>query len=265
MTIGVMGAVVSWTVATFNDTEVSTGNTFATGGIDLLVDNESYYNGVFSAGTSWAAKDLKAGDYFFNFQDLKPGDWGEDTISLHVNTNDSWVCMKIAKTKSDDGTCNEPELDVDPTCQQDNGDIWDGNLADELRILFWADDGDNVLENDEQSKIFKNGWVAGFHDPVWWTLADKGNNVWTGTANSPLQGGKTKYIAKAWCMGNWDLSNLPVQDGGDKGRNPSQPGMGIKCNGTNVDNRSQTDLVNLDVKFYATQKRNFPNFMCSSL
>ena len=33
------------TGAFFSDTETSQGNTFTAGAIDLLVDNESYYNG----------------------------------------------------------------------------------------------------------------------------------------------------------------------------------------------------------------------------
>ena len=37
--------VASGTVAFFSDTESSTGNVFAAGSLDLLIDNESYYNG----------------------------------------------------------------------------------------------------------------------------------------------------------------------------------------------------------------------------
>ena len=267
--VGVIAAAtagLNGTLGTFSDTEVSTGNTLATGAIDLKIDNTSYYDGAVSTSTSWSTpKDLKPGDYFFNFRDLKPGDWGEDTISFHVNTNNSWACMYIKKTKNDDVTCNTPEQKDDPTCNEPDSDIYDGDLAQAIQIIFWADDGDNVLEQDEYSKIFKQGHIIDFTANSWWTVADKSNNVWTGGSNTPLAGGVTKYIGKAWCFGTMDLSNLPKQDGGNKGRNPTQPGMGVKCDGSHVNNKSQTDLLNLDVKFYATQQKNSPNFSCSNL
>src|SRR5437762_1858903 len=86
------------------DTETSTGNTFASGVIDLKVDNESYVTSdsgalVFSSSTSWALSTLP-GKLFFNFLDLKPGDVGEDTISLHVNNNNAWACMAINITST---------------------------------------------------------------------------------------------------------------------------------------------------------------------
>src|SRR3989338_9560149 len=97
-----VGAVVAGaTGAFFSDTETSTGNTFAAGDIDLKIDNESYaidnnikgYDNpvgrlVASLGTSWTIRDLTTIEKFFDFVDLKPGDIGEDTISLHVNNND---------------------------------------------------------------------------------------------------------------------------------------------------------------------------------
>ena len=100
------GALVAGaTGAFFSDTETSTGNTFAAGDIDLQIDNESYaidYNipgfasptGLlaFSSTTSWILQNLGTGCQtknassspclFFRFLDLKPGDYGEDTISI---------------------------------------------------------------------------------------------------------------------------------------------------------------------------------------
>src|SRR3989344_742543 len=117
----VAAVVVGATTAFYGDTETSTGNVLAAGSIDLGVDNESYYNGVFNPGTSWALNfDLDkecrnpffgTGDpvdtretipcLFFDFDDLKPGDWGEDTISLHVDDNDSWLCADVTLTSDD--------------------------------------------------------------------------------------------------------------------------------------------------------------------
>src|SRR3990167_5600630 len=73
----------------FSDTETSTANTLEAGSVDLQIDNTSYYNGAPSPDTTWDLSDLP-GHLFFNFNDLKPGDFGEDTISLHVQ-NDAWA------------------------------------------------------------------------------------------------------------------------------------------------------------------------------
>src|SRR3989344_5594540 len=95
--VGAGGALVSGTGAFFSDTETSLGNVFTAGAIDLLVDNESYATnseGVFSfsPSTSWPEGNLNNGvttlHKFFDFNDIKPDDEGEDAISLHV-TNDA--------------------------------------------------------------------------------------------------------------------------------------------------------------------------------
>ena len=100
MSLGVIvavGAIVAGaTGAFFSDSETSVGNTFTAGDIDLQIDNESYaidYNIpgydnpvgalVASTHTSWELTDLTI-EKFFDFVDLKPGDMGEDTISIHV-------------------------------------------------------------------------------------------------------------------------------------------------------------------------------------
>jgi predicted ribosomally synthesized peptide with SipW-like signal peptide len=42
----------------------------------------------------WGETDLTT-ETFFNFDDVKPGDFGTNLISLHVNTNDAWSCLII--------------------------------------------------------------------------------------------------------------------------------------------------------------------------
>ena len=104
----VLGISAGATGAFFSDSEVSSGNTFAAGAIDLKIDNTSYYNNIFSTSTSWTLTDLTI-QKFFNFLDLKPGDRGEDTISLHVNTNDAYLCANVKLTSNDDNGLTEPE------------------------------------------------------------------------------------------------------------------------------------------------------------
>src|SRR3989344_313162 len=67
----VVFATLRITSAFFSDTETSEGNILAAGAIDLLIDNESYYNGVFNPDTSWEPDDLDPTHLFFNFNDLK--------------------------------------------------------------------------------------------------------------------------------------------------------------------------------------------------
>src|SRR3989338_9264421 len=83
--------VIGATFAFFSDTETSAGNTLEAGEIDLRIDNTSYLNHATSSATTWQLNDL-TDQLFFNFLDIKPGDEGEDTISIHINGNDAWAC-----------------------------------------------------------------------------------------------------------------------------------------------------------------------------
>lgn len=280
--IAFVGAIaIGATGAFFSDTETSSGNTFSAGAIDLGIDNTSYYNGQAHASTTWdIAYDLddqngpSNGAYlFFNFKDLKPGDYGEDTISIHVNNNDAWVCSDITVTNDKDNDCTEPENDADA----ENGACGDGDpntngdLADEIEIMWWADDGDNVFESDET--IINQGHLGDVE--LWATttvaLADSINNIWTGQGNDPFPGATTKYVAKAWCFGNITAAGLAPSDysgpddptnAGDASETTSEDG-GFICDGAGVGNESQTDSVELDVSFTAEQARNNADFTCA--
>lgn len=255
----VAAVVVGATTAYFSDTETSTGNTFTAGAIDLKIDNTSYVtdeNGVLvdSPSNTWVLSDLDQ-QLFFSFADLKPGDVGEDTISLHVNNNDAWACMSIALTATPEHDVTEPEGEVDFTAGEREGE-----LQNELYFAFWADDGDNVYESDEV--IFAQGLAATLFDGQRWALADASRNVWTNNAGDPLQGGNDNepvyYVGKVWCYGTLTESAAPEGD-----TNPVDRGTtGFTCNGASVSNASQTDGISADVEFYAEQYRNNPNFLC---
>lgn len=255
--IGVVAAVIiGGTIAFFSDTETSTGNTFTAGAIDLTVDNESYVTGpegilVRSEETSWELDDL-TGQLFFNFSDLKPGDIGEDTISLHVDSNDAYLCAAVQITDNSDQSCTEPELEDDAGCPEDGGE-----LAENIEFAFWADDGDNVYEQDEV--IFLKGKISDLYQAGKITLADSQYNVW-GSAG-PLGAGQTKYIGKAWCFG--ELQENAATDGSND--DPITRGTtGFICNGASVNNAPQTDRVMGDIQFYAVQARNNSGFTCAN-
>ncbi len=282
-------AVVGGTGAFFSDTERASGNTFAAGIIDLKVDNESYYNGNLctdvdptdavdmqwvgnapypvpgtECSTSWELDDLDNGRLFFNFHDLKPDDEGEDTISLHVGTNDAWACMDVALTSDDDISSNEPELDGTGDVEEDINDTWDGELADNLQFVWWADDGDNVLEDDENIisdgvQTLKDLAYNDGHFTV--ALADSAHNAWGDPAGTPLNAGETHYIGKAWCFGTLS-TNAVAQDGVNTSGPNDGRGTGVVCDGTGLGNETQTDGATVDVTFRAFQSRHVEDFLC---
>ena len=269
------------TGAFFSDSETSTGNTFAAGAIDLKIDNDSYYNGNRCTNigttdqpnfewqgdasfpvpgtpctTSWLLDDLKNGHLFFDFTDLKPGDQSEDTISLHVQ-NDAWACMKVVLTSNDDRSSTEPELS-DGDTQEDPNNTWDGELAQNLQMFWWADDGDNVYETGEPAI---SPGVTTLYDlatstPFTAVLADSSGNAWGG--QGPLPANQTKYIAKAWCFGTLTLDPVAAGQGVNPSVNP-----GVTCDGKLLNNLTQTDGATVDVEFQAVQSRHNPDFRCT--
>ncbi len=251
----VAGAVViGATFSFFSDTETSSDNTLTAGAIDLKIDNTSYYNGVLNDGTSWTVNDL-TNQLFFNFNDVKPSDFGEDTISLLVQ-NDAYACMSINKTKDDDNNCTKPELLDDPTCTDPaspgNSNAFDGELGGLINFAFWADDGDNVYEEGET--IFKTGIASTLLNGDTWTLADSNSSIWP--TPGPLPGSQTRYIGKAWCFGTLTPAAVP------SGSNDPTVNSGFICDGSTINNASQTDSLMGDVSFSAVQARHNPNFTC---
>ncbi len=161
-----ISGITMGTVAYFSDVETSTGNTFTAGELDLLVDSKCSYNGVSQLPCTWSAKDL-TGDLFFNFIDVKPGDYGEDTVSLHVVNNPSCGFVKITKTADSDVSCNEPELAAEPLCTPSG----DGELDEYLVIKVYKDlDCDNVIDADDTELI---GIIDGER---YWALGDLSTN-----------------------------------------------------------------------------------------
>lgn len=161
-------AIGGATVAFYGDSETSTGNTFVAGSVELRVDSESHYNGMVCTDQgwqpsndpqnfgepvgfpvqgsdcegSWSETDLQDGIHkFFYFTDLKPGDHGEDTISLHVIDNDAWGQFVVSNVEDYDNSCTEPEIAVEgDDCDQVTGTST-GEIDDNLLITAWLDQG----------------------------------------------------------------------------------------------------------------------------
>lgn len=294
-----VGAIVAGaTGAFFSDSEVSTGNVMAAGAIDLGIDNSSYYNGVLSSSTSWGLDFdidpvfgdnpatvatetdflLESGKLFFNFNDLKPGDYGEDTISLHVTNNESWLCADVTLTENDDETCNEPENDVDAengACVEPDADLADGDLAQNINFLWWADDGDNVLEDDETALPAGALGSLGVGNTATVALADSNENIFSTTSGPILTDDPEEilYVGKAWCFGA--IAAAPVDDAAGSvspaGNNDGNlvagepTDGGYTCAGALIGNAAQTDKVMLNVGFRAVQARHNANFQCQAI
>ncbi len=218
--------VVTGTTAFFSDTETSTGNTFTAGSIDLKIDSQAHYNGMVCvrddtgaytwqaennglqvlpigqypvAGTpctgSWELKDLVAdtktngvvaSSKFFDYYDLKPGDSGENTISLHVLNNDAWLCAEVSNLTNNDNGLTEPESALDQTDGLGNGE-----LQSALIMNVWRDDGDNIFEPNDGEVMLLTG------HPVNGILP-----IYDASTGSPLLGDTTTYLGVSWNLPN---------------------------------------------------------------
>ncbi len=230
------------TVAYFSDTEQSTGNTFTAGNIDLKIDSQCHYNGgnCPDANSNWALTDLDSGVHkFFNFNDIKPGSWGENTISMHLTSNPAWAWLKINASQNLENGCNEPELKAEPNCAADNV----GELAGKLNYIIWQDsDCSNTINAGEY--IFKQpGTIADCG--VYQLNKNCSTDPNCGSCN-PLQPTDPAHpycVGVAWCAGTWvaDASNTTV---------------GYRCDGGAIGNEAQGDSLNLDVQFDVVQSMN---------
>jgi predicted ribosomally synthesized peptide with SipW-like signal peptide len=139
----------SGTAALFSDQEGVTDNAVTAGALDLEVGWEMTYNG---AETRTGSEDL-GNDPGPIFQipphgDVKPCDYGEATIGLHVYDNPAWIHMGGELTADDDNGLTEPESEVD-----DTGGDGEGELADAIFARAWYDDGNNVYDPESEQQI----------------------------------------------------------------------------------------------------------------
>ena len=242
----------AWTMYTeeFVATSTSTLIEFVGGGtnnsLGVFLDNVSLYEKVCNStftelegqvcDVSWALTDLGPQNKFFNYADVKPGDWGENTISLHVYDNDAYACMYFDGMENNDLGLTEPESDAgDATDGAGNGE-----LSNFVNVFMWKDDGDNVYEQGEvpfgEPMLAKDAF-----DEKSYALFTPGTG-----AMSALT---TQYVGIAWCAGAMMVN-------GD---------YTISCNGAPMGNQTQTDEMLVDVGFYVEQARNNPNFTCEGL
>lgn len=216
------------------------GHTSGGGSIDLRIDSQASYRGApWSSGT-WALKNLVPGvDKFFNFGDIKPGDWGENTISLHNKGGKDplWVCLTFYNLLNGENGENEPESLVDST-----PDV--GELTSTMEFFAWHDDGDNVFEVGEKPIFGTSTQTA---NPV---LAGKTYAIADYGTGNPIPSGGSDYFGIYWCAGDLTVNVATAT---------------LTCNGASVGNEVQTDTMKVDVQLTAVSAKDEKKFMCSSV
>jgi len=219
----------------------STGSTFGhfqMGGIELKIDSKGVYNGVAVPSATWAMKDLVPGsDKFFNFPDVKPGDFGCETVSVHVEKGNAYLCLDFKNLSNKDNRVNEPESLVDP-----NGNS-SGELANNLQFFGWLDNGDGIFKNGEKI-LFGTTTKAATTvlNNMSYPLGDAKN---FGTCRQS----ETRYVGMCWCAGTLTV-NL-------------QTGK-MSCDGSTLGNIAQTDSMSIDVSVRAVSSDDQPKFTCST-
>ncbi|SDG02689.1 SipW-cognate class signal peptide [Halorubrum xinjiangense] len=88
----------------------------------------------------------------FVLEDVKSGDCGEVTISLHICDNPSWVWMNGELTENAQNGYSEPELEALEDLELSTDDPeGDGQLADAIDVTMWYDENcNNVLDVDAE-------------------------------------------------------------------------------------------------------------------
>jgi len=199
--------IIGATSAYFSDTETSNGNTFTAGKLDLMIDVDgNIYNPLEGP--------------LFTASDVKPGDKGEETISIHVDDNPSCGSVAINLTDDSDNGCTEPEEQEEADCATDP----DGELNDNLTFAIWNDEG-NI-----------EGWQGKEGDP------EEGDNILNGKFEKILTNG-TFTESKVYAFGEID-PKLTYYYGVEWGLD------------SNVGNEVQSDTFSGDIIFKADQKRN---------
>jgi len=223
MTIALVAVLgVGATRAYFSDVETSEDNTFSAGAINLMVDYESTYNG--NNDEFWQLKDLTPTDRFFDIADVKPGDEGEGTISLHVFDNDAYIYGQILPQFDNDYSSNEPELETGDL-EENPADAWDGELGQNLYWRIWIDDGATDGWQGDDEGEGDNLWQEGEDIIAQGYASELGSSPTGWIYLGQLDSSETMYLGAEWSI---DLG---------------------------VGNEVQTDRYQADISFLAVQDR----------
>jgi len=175
--------------------------------------------------TLFGEKDLEENDYFFNFNDIKPGDEGTNIISLHVYDNDAWSCLIVHDVVDVEDTVVDPEIEAG----DDIASIL-GELSGFIKMFAWEDaNGNNSYDEGENILLPAD---SPFTDRIFASLISC----------------NTKYIGIAWCAGTQSVT-----------------GSTISCDGSSMGDIAQTDIMTASITAYVEQQRNNEGFDCADV
>lgn len=186
----------------------------------------------------WNEKDLTTGDTFWNFPDIKPGDFGTNVISLHVTSNDAYACLIPSNVIKNENDVVGPEVAAGDNSLQTG--IPHGELQDYVEFFLWEDsNGDGVYQNTETILAGPGTTMEQIQTEM--------------VALSLTGGGPTENVGLAWCAGNQTGPTIAL---------PNTP---LACDGNGMGNIAQTDSFTADFTAYAVQQRNNSGFTCASV
>lgn len=227
--------VLGVAVSAFLVRAIEPGITFATSGVDLKIDSRGWYNGSMIPTATWSLKNLVPGvDKFFEFDDIKPGDFGCEVISFHVKNTDAYMCLDFMNLTESENGINEPESLEDGTPGPD--------LADGTEFFGWMDDGDGEFEPPSEKAIFGTSTQAASY-----VLASTTYAIADARGGLACRKDTKRYVGMCWCAGNLTV-------------NPATGKM--TCDATALGNEAQTDSFAVDVRMRAADAKGQPNFTC---
>ncbi|HCR15270.1 MAG TPA: hypothetical protein DIU29_03505, partial [Candidatus Jacksonbacteria bacterium] len=222
---------------------------------------------------TWGQTDLKDGiRRFFDYKDLKPGDHGEDTVSLHVIGNDAWGKFDIANVLDLGNTCVDPETEAtaDADCfNQVPGTPEpdpNGELRENLMFSVWLDQGTipGFQNNNPEGTIIDH---------------EEGDNIWQREVEpiiitpGTIDAGGESYLLSDALKAVYQIACLQSPADGHTSYGPCHGiaedgrmvGSAVYYFGIDWDlplatgNEIQTDELKMDLIFKAVQQRNNPS------
>ncbi len=218
----------------------NSGSTFDSKGLTLQIDSSATYDGAKVPSETWNMKTLVPGtDKFFNYSDIKPGDYGCNVISVHTEKNDAYECVDFNGLQNNDNGLNNPEIKAGDT----TGGAGQGDLAQGLQFFGWIDNGDGKYNPKTEQALF--GTAAKSASVV---LNNTSYALGDSKSGGSCKQNTTKYFATCWCAGTLSVD----------------PKGNFSCDGSTLGNRAQGDSVSLNVDVRAVVAADNQKFTCAT-
>lgn len=175
-----------------------------------------------------------------DFEDVKPGDSGEVTLSLHLFDNPGYIWMNGQLRSDVENKMTEPEQKDANESGTQNGTN-PGELADQIQAVIWHDNGDNNRDDEEQVE--------------WEHAPGSDENIFLDRSEAQIAKGTLRSVFQQLEAGI-PLDRDPTTDTRDCFARSTTRHIGFKWwLPGNVGNEVQTDSVTFDLGFYAEQCR----------